>query len=114
MAVAGAASLAFRGRRAAKADNSVSTATIRAQSSSWHKSLVRPPRGSHPTGWRTFNDRTRVRKGGEKMVEAALSAAETALENQRIGALQIRVAMIGGLVAMLDAWDVNAIGVSVP
>jgi len=48
------------------------------------------------------------------MAEAALSAIATALENQRIGGLQIRVAMIGALVAMLDAWDVNAIGVSVP
>jgi MFS transporter, AAHS family, 4-hydroxybenzoate transporter len=48
------------------------------------------------------------------MFEATLSVAKTALENQRIGALQIRVATIGALVAMLDAWDVNAIGVSVP
>ena len=48
------------------------------------------------------------------MVEAALSATETALENQRIGGLQIRVAAICALVSMLDAWDVNAIGVSVP
>jgi MFS transporter, AAHS family, 4-hydroxybenzoate transporter len=48
------------------------------------------------------------------MVEATLSPAETALENQRIGGLQIRVVMIGALVSMLDAWDVNAISVSVP
>jgi MFS transporter, AAHS family, 4-hydroxybenzoate transporter len=48
------------------------------------------------------------------MAEAVVSAAETALENQRIGGLQIRVAAIGALVAMLDAWDVNAVGVSVP
>jgi MFS transporter, AAHS family, 4-hydroxybenzoate transporter len=48
------------------------------------------------------------------MVKAALSAAETALENQRIGGLQIRVVIIGALVSVLDAWDVNAVSVSVP
>jgi hypothetical protein len=48
------------------------------------------------------------------MAETALSWAETALENQRIGGLQIRVATIGALVSVLDTWDVNAISVSVP
>jgi MFS transporter, AAHS family, 4-hydroxybenzoate transporter len=48
------------------------------------------------------------------MAEAALSTTETALENQRIGGLQIRVTAICTLVQMLDAWDVNSIGVSVP
>jgi MFS transporter, AAHS family, 4-hydroxybenzoate transporter len=48
------------------------------------------------------------------MAQAPLSAAETALENQRIGALQIRVAALCTLVQICDAYDVNAIGVSVP
>jgi MFS transporter, AAHS family, 4-hydroxybenzoate transporter len=48
------------------------------------------------------------------MAEAALSATETALENQRIGGLQIRVAALCTLIQICDAYDVNAIGVSVP
>jgi len=48
------------------------------------------------------------------MAQAPLSAAETALENQRIGGLQIRVAALCTLVQICDAYDVNAIGVSVP
>jgi MFS transporter, AAHS family, 4-hydroxybenzoate transporter len=48
------------------------------------------------------------------MAQAPLSAAETALENQRIGSLQIRVAALCTLVQICDAYDVNAIGVSVP
>jgi MFS transporter, AAHS family, 4-hydroxybenzoate transporter len=48
------------------------------------------------------------------MTEAAGSGIETALENQRIGRLQIRVSAICTVVQMLDAWDVNSIGVSVP
>jgi MFS transporter, AAHS family, 4-hydroxybenzoate transporter len=51
---------------------------------------------------------------GAKMVETALSATERALEIQRIGGLQIRVAALCTVVQMLDAWDVNSIGVSVP
>src|SRR6266446_3807328 len=43
-----------------------------------------------------------------------LSAAETALENQRIGPLQIRVAALCTLIQICDGYDVNAIGVSVP
>jgi len=39
------------------------------------------------------------------MVEAAVSATETALEHQRIGGLQIWLAEICALVAMLDALD---------
>jgi hypothetical protein len=39
------------------------------------------------------------------MVEAAVSATETALEHQRIGGLQIRVAAICALVAMLEVLD---------
>ncbi len=48
------------------------------------------------------------------MAEAQLSSTETALENQRIGGLQIRVAAICTVVQMCDAYDVNSIGVSVP
>src|ERR1700719_399756 len=48
------------------------------------------------------------------MAETAGSAVETALENQRIGPLQIRVAAICTVVQMCDGYDVNSIGVSVP
>ena len=48
------------------------------------------------------------------MAEAILSATESALENQRIGGLQIRVAALCTFVQICDAYDVNAIGVSVP
>jgi len=47
-------------------------------------------------------------------VEAALSAAEAALENQRIGRLQLRVAALCTLIQICDAFDVNAIAVTVP
>src|SRR5712691_8875162 len=52
--------------------------------------------------------------GGRKMAETALSTTEHALENQRIGPLQIRVAAICTLVQMCDGYDVNSIGVTVP
>jgi AAHS family 4-hydroxybenzoate transporter-like MFS transporter len=42
------------------------------------------------------------------------SATETALENQRIGPLQIRVAALCTVVQLCDGYDVNSIGVSVP
>ena len=48
------------------------------------------------------------------MAEAVLSAIESALENQRIGPLQIRVAALCALVQVCDGYDVNSIGVSVP
>src|SRR5215468_5473749 len=48
------------------------------------------------------------------MAEVRLSATETALENQRIGALQIRVAALCTLIQICDAYDVNAIAVTVP
>ena len=48
------------------------------------------------------------------MAELQLSATETALENQRIGALQIRVAALCTLIQICDAYDVNAIAVTVP
>jgi AAHS family 4-hydroxybenzoate transporter-like MFS transporter len=50
----------------------------------------------------------------DAMSDAAASAVETALENQRIGPLQIRVAALCTLVQICDGYDINAIGVSVP
>src|ERR1700676_5366635 len=48
------------------------------------------------------------------MAEAALSSAEHALENQRIGGLQIRVAILCTLVQICDGYDVGSIGWAVP
>src|SRR5436305_14707230 len=48
-----------------------------------------------------------------EMAETPLSSTETALENQRIGPLQIRVAAICTVVQMCDGYDVNSIGVTV-
>src|ERR1700730_6580662 len=48
------------------------------------------------------------------MAREVLSSAETALENQRIGRLQIRVAALCTLIQICDAYDVNAIAVTVP
>jgi AAHS family 4-hydroxybenzoate transporter-like MFS transporter len=48
------------------------------------------------------------------MAEAALSSAEHALENQRIGGLQIRVAILCTLVQICDGYDVGLIGWAVP
>src|SRR5712664_2677988 len=48
------------------------------------------------------------------MADAGLSATETALENQRIGGLQIRVAGLCALVQICDGYDVNSIGITVP
>jgi AAHS family 4-hydroxybenzoate transporter-like MFS transporter len=50
----------------------------------------------------------------EEMAEAPLSSTETALENQRIGGLQIRVAGLCALVQICDGYDVNSIGITVP
>src|SRR5207245_10152388 len=50
----------------------------------------------------------------QRMLSGPSSATETALENQRIGPLQIRVAAICTLIQMCDGYDVNSIGVSVP
>jgi MFS transporter, AAHS family, 4-hydroxybenzoate transporter len=44
----------------------------------------------------------------------SLSATEHALENQRLGALQVRVAVICSLIQMCDGYDVGSIGWSVP
>ncbi len=48
------------------------------------------------------------------MAEAALSATELALENQRMGALQIGVVAICTLIQMCDGYDVGSIGWAVP
>jgi AAHS family 4-hydroxybenzoate transporter-like MFS transporter len=48
------------------------------------------------------------------MAEAGMSAAESALENQRLGGLQIRVAAICTLIQMCDGYDVGSIGWAVP
>jgi MFS transporter, AAHS family, 4-hydroxybenzoate transporter len=48
------------------------------------------------------------------MTQAALSVTEHALENQSLGALQVRVATICGLIQMCDGYDVGSIGWSVP
>jgi MFS transporter, AAHS family, 4-hydroxybenzoate transporter len=44
----------------------------------------------------------------------AFSATEAALENQRLGGLQIRVAVICALIQMCDGYDVGSIGWAVP
>ena len=48
------------------------------------------------------------------MAETVVSATEHALENQRLGGLQIRVAAICGLIQMCDGYDVGSIGWAVP
>jgi AAHS family 4-hydroxybenzoate transporter-like MFS transporter len=48
------------------------------------------------------------------MAETAVSAAEHALENQRLGGLQLRVIVICTLIQMCDGYDVGSIGWSVP
>jgi MFS transporter, AAHS family, 4-hydroxybenzoate transporter len=48
------------------------------------------------------------------MADMALSTTEHALENQRLGPLQIRVAVICALIQMCDGYDVGSIGWAVP
>ena len=48
------------------------------------------------------------------MAELHLSATEATLENQRIGGLQLKVALICALVQMCDGYDVGSIGWAVP
>jgi AAHS family 4-hydroxybenzoate transporter-like MFS transporter len=48
------------------------------------------------------------------MADLAISAVERALENQRIGSLQIRVAILCGLVQVCDGYDLNAIAWAAP
>jgi len=44
----------------------------------------------------------------------AMSAGETALENQRIGPLQIRVVALCLIVQICDGYDINSVGIAVP
>jgi AAHS family 4-hydroxybenzoate transporter-like MFS transporter len=48
------------------------------------------------------------------MARAAMSAAEAALENQRIGGLQLRVAALCTLVQICDGYDLNSVAWAVP
>jgi AAHS family 4-hydroxybenzoate transporter-like MFS transporter len=48
------------------------------------------------------------------MADVAQSSTELALENQRIGALQIRVVAICSLIQICDGYDVGSIGWAVP
>jgi MFS transporter, AAHS family, 4-hydroxybenzoate transporter len=48
------------------------------------------------------------------MAQTHSSSTERALENQPLGSLQIRVAVICGLIQMCDGYDVGSIGWSVP
>jgi len=41
-------------------------------------------------------------------------AAEAVLENQRLGALQLRVAVLCALVQMCDGYDLNSVAWAVP
>src|SRR3981189_2797640 len=50
----------------------------------------------------------------EEMAEATLSSAEAALENQRIGPLQLRVAALCTLIQICDGYDINSIAWAVP
>jgi MFS transporter, AAHS family, 4-hydroxybenzoate transporter len=49
-----------------------------------------------------------------KMAGAAMSATETALENQRLGGLQLRVAALCTLVQICDGYDLNSVAWAVP
>jgi AAHS family 4-hydroxybenzoate transporter-like MFS transporter len=48
------------------------------------------------------------------MADTAVSAVETALENQRIGGLQIRVMALCTLIQICDGYDINSVAWSVP
>src|SRR5580698_10854022 len=48
------------------------------------------------------------------MAETASSSAESALENQRIGGLQLRVAALCLLVQTCDGYDLNSVAWAVP
>src|SRR3981189_3417321 len=59
--------------------------------------------------------RTQEQRGKEEeMAEATLPSAESALENQRIGPLQLRVAALCTLIQICDGYDINSIAWSVP
>jgi AAHS family 4-hydroxybenzoate transporter-like MFS transporter len=48
------------------------------------------------------------------MANSALSATEAALENQRVGGLQLRVAVLCTLVQICDGYDINSVAWAVP
>src|SRR5262249_45275117 len=48
------------------------------------------------------------------MADAMTSSAEEALENQRLGGLQIGVAALCALVQICDGYDINSVGGTVP
>ena len=48
------------------------------------------------------------------MADAVASPFETALENQRIGSLQIRVAILCTLIQICDGYDINSVAWAVP
>jgi AAHS family 4-hydroxybenzoate transporter-like MFS transporter len=48
------------------------------------------------------------------MADTAVSAVESALENQRIGSLQIRVAVLCTLIQICDGYDINSVAWAVP
>jgi AAHS family 4-hydroxybenzoate transporter-like MFS transporter len=48
------------------------------------------------------------------MAEALFSATESALENQKIGGLQIRVAALCTLIQICDGYDINSVAWAVP
>jgi MFS transporter, AAHS family, 4-hydroxybenzoate transporter len=48
------------------------------------------------------------------MADAVVSTVETALENQRIGGLQIRVAILCTLIQICDGFDINSVAWAVP
>ena len=48
------------------------------------------------------------------MAQVTMSAAEAALENQRIGGLQLRVAALCTLVQICDGYDLNSVAWAVP
>ena len=48
------------------------------------------------------------------MAQTTMSAAEAALENQRIGGLQLRVVALCTLVQICDGYDLNAVAWAVP
>src|SRR4029077_18383395 len=60
----------------------------------------------------------RQREEGEgrhnSMAETVFSATESALENQRIGGLQIRVAALCTLIQICDGYDINSVAWAVP
>src|SRR5260370_7117037 len=53
-------------------------------------------------------------RGKAAMTEGALSPTETALENQRIGGLQIRGAALCTLIQICDGYDINSVAWAVP